>query len=400
MRIFIEPADLLSFRTGRPFDAGQDNFAESLFPPTLETIQGAVRATIAAYWDPKKDIAEAFKEPQLVELIGNQSSYGRFQITGYTLGRYTSQKQPESENNVENKVENNVERLFPAPSHIMKTGPEGKEQFYRLTPRKLEKTVCTNFPNDIKYYLAPERRPGEDLAPLEGWITETDLKKTLGKDDISKLEVIKARDIYQEESRVGIEIERKTRATKDKMWYQMIMIRMNYQQDQKFIYGFVVDIQFMPEGPGKEILTGEAARKALNFPKSGWMTIGGEQRAAHFRVLPPEADPQDKQNSLSTRAKEHSLLYLATPADFEQGWQPGAMEQGLDRPITAAISRYEAIGGWKMDPQNTGGGANKSMRRCVPAGSVYFYDRRIVAPTSLTDYNQQIGYGICHEGEW
>ena len=97
MRLFIEPTESLLFRNGRPFDAGQDNFAESLFPPTPETIQGAVRATIASYWDPRKNIADAFDDTKLTSRIGDRDSYGRFRITGFTLGRYATKKPAEIE---------------------------------------------------------------------------------------------------------------------------------------------------------------------------------------------------------------------------------------------------------------------------------------------------------------
>ena len=86
MRLFIEPTEPLLFRTGRPFDAGQNTFAESLFPPTPETLQGAVRAAIASYWDPQKNIAAAFNDLGLTQLIGDRSGYGRFRVTGIAQG--------------------------------------------------------------------------------------------------------------------------------------------------------------------------------------------------------------------------------------------------------------------------------------------------------------------------
>ena len=112
MRLFIEPVESLLFRTGRPFDAGQDSFAESLFPPTPETLQGAVRATIATYWDPRKNFADAFNDLQLTNRIGDRDGYGRFRIIGLALGRYPKVR-PGA-----------VERLFPPPAHIMKSGTQ------------------------------------------------------------------------------------------------------------------------------------------------------------------------------------------------------------------------------------------------------------------------------------
>src|SRR5215470_9712366 len=117
MRLFIEPREPLLFRTGRPFDAGQDNFAESLFPPTPETLQGAVRATIASYWDPQKNIADVFNDLSLTKLIGDHcNGYGRFRVTGIALGRYPKLDREK------------VERLFPAPTHIMQVEHIAKKE--------------------------------------------------------------------------------------------------------------------------------------------------------------------------------------------------------------------------------------------------------------------------------
>src|SRR5690349_9653264 len=108
MRIFIEPTESLLFRTGRPFNAGDNNFAESIFPPTPETLQGALRAAIAVQWGqqqspPKTDLSEIFTNDKLKELIGDYDTYGRLRITGLSLGR-------------QNKQSEQVEQLFPAPA--------------------------------------------------------------------------------------------------------------------------------------------------------------------------------------------------------------------------------------------------------------------------------------------
>src|SRR6266496_5802779 len=96
MRIFIEPTEPLLFRTGRSFTAGENNFAESIFPPTPETMQGAVRAAIAVHWGqmqnpPISNPNEIFKQRDLVRLIGKRTderdTYGQFRITGLSLGR-------------------------------------------------------------------------------------------------------------------------------------------------------------------------------------------------------------------------------------------------------------------------------------------------------------------------
>ncbi len=123
------------------------------------------------------------------------------------------------------------------------------------------------------------------------------------------------------------------------------------------------------------------------------MTLGGEQRAAHFRVL--SFAPKRTMGA----SRERTLLYLATPASFETGWRPSPRFAPLNEPITAAINRYDPIGGRKLNPGDARG-ENKVMHRCVPAGSVYFFDTSVTLHQPLTDFGMEIGYGITYEGEW
>jgi CRISPR-associated protein Cmr3 len=44
MQLFLEALDVWLFRDGRPFDAGSDHRARSLFPPYPTVIQGVIRS--------------------------------------------------------------------------------------------------------------------------------------------------------------------------------------------------------------------------------------------------------------------------------------------------------------------------------------------------------------------
>src|SRR5438874_788926 len=120
MRLFIEPSETLLFRTGRPFTAGENNFADSLFPPTPETLQGALRAMLAIKWGMAqpgrpKTLNKLFQpRSELVELIGSRATYGHFRITGFTLGW----RDPKT---------GMIDRLFPAPSHFIQVTFEGEQ---------------------------------------------------------------------------------------------------------------------------------------------------------------------------------------------------------------------------------------------------------------------------------
>jgi len=380
MRLFIEPTEPLLFRTGRPFDAGENNFADSIFPPTPDTIQGAVRAAIATNWNREKSLAENFADTHLTDLIGDTKGYGRFRITSFSLGRSTKKQSIDT-----------IERLFPAPSHIL-YDTEKKRQI-RLTPEKRGIGVLTNLPDD--YWLLSIKNPGDEnnggkLEPLRGWLTEQGLYTALTQLQIDPKQIVKESDILTRESRLGIGMNNKAKTTEDGMLYQVQMIRMNHVFESNHVYGFVVDI-------GLDGITDDDVRKTLKLPEQGWITLGGERRAAYFKVILSTANHTDE------FAPEHqtkgNLLYLATPAALDGGWQPTKWPTE-HQPITASITRYQPIGGWKLNPGRYDNGENKVMRRCVPAGSVYFFNEDITLQQSLTDHGQEIGYGIAYIGQW
>ena len=399
MRIFIEPAEALLFRTGRPFNAGENNFAETIFPPTPETVQGAVRAMIAAQWnkaqtDKARTIDEVFNESVIVKLIGrrvgNRNTYGQFRITGLTLGW-------------RDKETKRIHRLFPAPAHIIQaTVKEGASKTTvraRLVPKAVSQETSNHPPG--KQLLFPElegRKTAGKSEALDGWLTAQGLQRALSQKGVPEsADIVPAHKIYERESRLGIGINSATKTTEEGYLYQVQMIRMQPH------YGFVVDIEFGEEQfgdselPQREHRTdGPGTLSELAFLEHGWLSLGGEQRAARFAVLKPEEIAEEKDISRSTPGR---LLYFATSAYFKNGWLPpitGILEV---EPFTAAIQRYQPIGGWLLNPGNAGG-ASKITRRCIPAGSVYFFDTPVSASQSLSEYGWQIGFGIAYTGEY
>ncbi|HZU69287.1 MAG TPA: type III-B CRISPR module-associated protein Cmr3 [Ktedonobacteraceae bacterium] len=397
MRLFIEPTEPLLFRTGRPFNAGENNFAETIFPPTPETMQGAVRAAIATHWDRTKTIAQVFEDPELVELIGNRKGYGRFRITSLALGR---RKNSDSEDGP-------VERLFPSPLYLQKD----RKKVIRFYPKPITE-VRSDIPEDM-WYLWPDEE-AEDKLENAGWLTERGLVRVLrDKEKPFDEEIVSNREIFEYESRLGIGMNNETKTTREGLLYQVRMVRMKHDldftnRDNDFVYGFVVDISLagteesacLTDSP-ETLLSDEQVQKQLRLPDSGWITLGGERRAAYFRVL--------KSVTLSASENVEQLkagraVYLSTPAALDDGWkplnwQPKKWSKPLPKPIAVTIDRYQPIGGWLLAP-GTAGGENKIMRRCVPAGSVYFFNEPVAIERPFTDYGWQIGYGIAYAGEW
>lgn len=377
MKLFLEPNESLIFRKGHPFDAGESNYAETVFPPTPETLQGAIRALIATHWNTSKSLSQVFRPgSDLVKLIGDRDGYGRFRITNISLGRRKKQGKGEI-----------FERLYPVPAHVL----QDDNGIFHLKPGPKQE-VLSNMPEGMQYLTCEKPTEGK-LQPVEGWLTEESLLKVLSENgDLTQLERIDEEEgnIFEYESRVGIGMENTTKTAQEGLFYGMRMIRM--QPD----YGFAIDIRIVDESNPKQFINDKDTQKTLRLPDEGWITMGGEQRVAAFKVI----GTSTPLHSNSKRTGRGSVIYLATPAPFKGGWKPGEWsDHNLSTPIAAAIPRYQSIGGWKLNTENSGG-KNKCMRRCVPAGSVYFFDTFIDAPQSLTDYDMEIGYGITVIGEW
>jgi CRISPR-associated protein Cmr3 len=376
MRMFLEPTEPLLFRTGRSFDAGESSFADTLFPPTPETLQGAVRAAIATYWDTSKTLEEVFLDPKLTDLIGSRGSgYGRFRITGLALGR--------------RKDDKTVERLFLPPAHLLTVkDAQGIEIPLVLKPQKM-----LNVRSDLgreMHYLVLEYQRDEKREPFEDWLTELGLKKVLNSDlQLTDDDTVCEKDIFRRESRLGIGMDNATKTTREGYLYQTQVIRMQPS------YGFVIDIRLRKAGtsPGtpflESLMVDTQTQETLRLPDKGWIMLGGERRTARFEVLPSPTNGLEQ-------LKQGKLVYLATPAALDGGWQTGL---SLASPIAAAIDRYKTIGGWELNPVNSGGN-NKIARRCVPAGSVYFFQDSVSLTQPLTDHGMEIGYGITFTGGW
>lgn len=422
MRIFIEPTEPLLFRTGRPFTAGENNFAETIFPPTPETIQGALRAMIATQWGKShtartRTANDLFSEPEVVKLIGKREEkregertisynvYGCFRITGLTLGHYDPQTKQ-------------VSRLFPAPAHIIRAkvreGEQEKSVLVRLLPQTISRGM-SNHPEEMAL-LFPTALEGKKITgksePLDGWLTPLGLQRALHQTDLPEPDEkehagkkgpytyrIPSHEIYMRESRLGIGINGTTKTTQEGYLYQVQMIRMQQH------YGFVVDIELGNEDDGgSELPSGKPLAHTwekppeLAFLEEGWLTLGGEQRAAYFKVL-RETDCVEEAGISQTRPG--NVLYFATPAYFKNGWLPADPDLFQRKPLAAALNPYQPIGGWLLTP-GSAGGASKLTRRCIPAGSVYYFDKagEVKAEQPLTEYGWQIGYGLAYTGEY
>jgi CRISPR-associated protein Cmr3 len=138
----------------------------------------------------------------------------------------------------------------------------------------------------------------------------------------------------------------------------------------------------------------EMAELSPRWPRQGALTLGGESRAARYRQL-----DQAAQAMPYTSAGDCFKLYLATPAFFEGGWQPGGGWKKLLGPkadlVGAALGQPLVVGGFDLARRK-----HKPSRRFVPAGSVYYFTGQVTPKSPITQWGARIGLGHYFVGGW
>jgi len=354
MYLFLEPIDVWLFRDGRPFDAGSDHRAESLFPPFPSVIQGAIRSHHLVV---KK---VNLQDPQAIAAaVGTATCYKDLRIRGPFLARW-------DDNGA-------VTRYLPAPADATTVCREPHRQIRPASPPGKEPRLRTSAPTPYLVGLDDTPAKGEG----GGWLREDDLRRYLAGETVP---VIEDKDLFQRESRPGIGMESQRRVASEGAFYEVEFIRPQCG------VGLYLEVE------GYD-----------GWPEQGELRLGGEGHGARFQQVKGAPAWREPPDPLPERFK----VYLATPAFFREGWRPAEWGRFFDRPVelvAAAVGRYQNIGGFDV-----ASGTHKAARRYVPAGSVYYFHCRDSKPARLqssliqnaiTDEGAEIGFGQVIIGEW
>jgi|Deesub1362A_J573_1020465.scaffolds.fasta_scaffold03851_8 CRISPR-associated protein Cmr3 len=355
MKLFLEPMDVWLFRDGRPFDAGSDHRAESLFPPPPSVIQGALRS----YHLVVKGI-DLCDKAAIEATVGTSTRYPPgFRVLGPFIARL---------------VEDRLPLYFPLPADAFKDG----DRFLALCPKMPPAELQAGIPTPM--WLLPEKEPEKFEERV--WVSLTALLEYLERgelkaDDAAYSSGYLARpgDLYIRENRMGIRLRPDTRTTEEGALYEVEFIR------PKPDVGLFVEVHGLD-----------------GWPLEGFMRFGGEGHGARFRQIdapdwPPPLDP----------LPERFKVYFATLAYFEEGWQPrngdwGQFFEGVVELQAAAIGRYIALGGYDLARD-----FHKPARRYLPPGSVYFFTAKGKArlkSETITEDGAEIGFGQILIGRW
>lgn len=355
MALFLSAVDVWLFRDGRPFDAGDNHYARSLFPPYPLTMQGAVRA----YHLLVKAVNPGDRDA-IVATVGTAEDFGSLRMRGPFIARHNA--------------DGTLTRYFLTPADVAPWN--GNNEVKAITPQAAaERNVITS---------ADERLPlaffsHSDVQTKKGesgdWLTEAQLEACLQGKPVKPSQ---ADDLFTLEYRYGIGMDSDRRATRQGLLYAAEFIRP------------CDDVGLYVEVSGYD-----------GWPAQGVLRLGGESRGARFeqvRVLSWPAPP----NPLPRRFK----LYFASPTYFEGGWKPkDGWKRFFDGDVTlqaAAIRNYEVRGGYDLVSNS-----QKAARRFVPAGSVYYFEAKDAAclrpnliQGAITDYGAEIGFGQVRISAW
>jgi CRISPR-associated protein Cmr3 len=350
------------FRDGKPFSAGDDHLARSIFPPHPTTVAGFLRTIL--FEAAGLSLEEAAKR---FGSIGDSDSYGDFRLTRLLLAKDGT-------------------FFVPAPADLVvpKRSPQASPGLLRPL-RESPFRISTNMPDSNLAVLWPSLH--DVVEGARGFVAMADLQRYL-------IEAQPPPNVYPEDwfalreprTQVGIDAARRTAA--ERQLYTVDYLRL--------LRGVSIVVSF----------------DGVKWPvESGVSRMGGEGRLVRLRKIasPQTDDPEAIVRAISNCGR--FKLVLLTPAIFELGWRPGERMRTLfeaagvtARLVAAAVNRFVPIGGFDLRNKRP-----KPMRLAVPAGSVYFYEiqdgdpHRLVPQCNLapiSDKHWQAGMGITALGTW
>jgi len=314
--------DTLFFRDGTPFNAGEggQSGVTGRFPPYMTTLQGAVRTALAygQGWRPE----EPDKWPQE---LGDHENLGELKLNGPYLCR-------------------DGEVLFPAPLLLMQKKETEKTRFTRLVPG--EEVLCDmgkmRLPEPKEYLWGAKVMYGE-------WLTKEGIERVLAGGIPEKKQVIEQEDLWQNETRVGLERGEDSRMALQGKLYSCVHIRPESN------ISIAVLVSGVPEDwhdKGARVIP-----------------LGGEARLARvdikdsicFVPKPP-----------TLQVKEGFVRYTATL--ITPGCYSNTKEVIRNGPpelpgkcVSACVSKVEQMGGWDIKNR-----IPRPLQAVIPPGSTWF----------------------------
>lgn len=394
--------DPIVARDGRPFGVGQGNRMRRLSWPLPSVVAGSFRTALV-----KANQALSF-DGDMPQLLMKIEVAGVFPTVGQEL--YL----PAPNDCMWDENTSIVHRVQPIP---LENGEGIDFQIDGLDPVRLTKEQAED---DFKARTIPAWWP---LSKYEEWLTTTRIEFPPEWFDTTFLCKAKA------ETRDHVCLDAKTGAAAEGQIFATVGLNVTHLPR----FGVKSDHQKIPFDKRFAAITLSArvtmTERAFEHVENlnTWHPLGGERRLVHWQ----RNDAADLwkcrdavRSALESATRTTRIrMVLATPAIFHHGWRPNWLDANtlIGKPFGDAPSlrlvgvsngRWKAVSGWSLQPlPETGRPGPKPIRRMVPAGSVYFFEKlgvdgRILAtngwlkPVSDAPQDRNDGFGLTVWGTW
>ncbi len=345
--ITFDPLDSLFFREAKPFNAGEGGFLDSQFPPSAQSLSGAIRTAIG-----EANSIDWSKPKEIEAMLGTADDPRHLEFSGPYL---LKDGQP----------------LYPVPLNLLYSKKEQK--WTRLHPTQ------NSHPSDMGEQQFPTpKQTLEGGKPIEeGWLDANEFKKVLNGALPERHITQKA--LYEREARVGIGRDNRKGVVNEGLLYFTRHLRLLENVKLGMAIG------------------------GLSTEISQYVRLGGEGRLASLKeeTLSPLPIPSTENNKL-----EGVIIILLTHGDFagenEPNWEK--LKPDLDlKLISACIGKPIREGGWDYANKRP-----KPLKSLVPAGSCYFVQSKSCAIEEVIKelHGKKIGqrnvfgYGEIAVGLW
>ncbi|MDI9480519.1 MAG: type III-B CRISPR module-associated Cmr3 family protein [Bacillota bacterium] len=332
--------DTFFFRGAAPFNAGEGGQGgqASMFPPTMSTLQGAIRYQLAIGqgWQPNSALP--------IEL-GDSDDLGQLRLRGPYLFY-------------------NDDLLLPCPLLVIRRlqghGMTTQVNYHRLAPG--QKTVKC----DLGTVNLPVMPPGlKGAKPMENyWLNTAAMNRVLagGVPEARGAEpnysgIYDNDQLWKTEPKVGIGRDSGTRTAQDKNLYAIKMIRPEKG----------LSIAVSVEGLGNEWIKPLKSKPRL-------VNLGGEGKLASLEILKQFIRLPDLPELAIDKGKVRFTVSLITPGYFGNREETIDAVSGLKEwikgeCITACVGKAIQVGGWDLAKHQP-----RPLKSYIPPGSTWFFE--------------------------
>jgi len=378
--------DSLFFRDGSPMNVGESAWVDSQFPPSGQTLQGALRAAILDYLDAdirKFQNGEACLPDNggsLKDEIGDARSIGSLRLTGPFIGQKKN-------------------LFFPAPLDLVRN----KERTYGLL-RPSRDAVSS----DIGTLRFPCISGQGYKTMADRYISLTSLD-TILRNRVDVIETVplianspEGKGFADREPKIGLARNNGNRQHRDGMLFAIAPVRPRNDvelvlETEGITQKHVPDEEFLQKLGGEGKLAHVSVGGSLDLP-GPYIHRDAKGEVLRFKIvclspLLPESG--------QLLPEVHAMQNQEQAGVLETLWQ-GKIGACCLKVISACIGKPHRIGGWDIKNWRP-----RPLRAFIPAGSVFFCEampnqEAAVQALHNTKIGKETEYGFGHIliGEW